>query len=246
VRKLAVVSDIHGNILALEAVVADIEKRGADTIVNLGDHCSGPLWPRETAEFLMQQNWVHILGNMDRSVAFSDPSLLGPSDSYAFGTLTAQQKEWLRALPACVIRDSLTIFHGTPTDDSAYLLETVEHGRARLASRAEIEHRIGNATSPLMLCGHSHVQRVVQLGNDVVVLNPGSVGLPGFQDDMPEPHVIESGSSGARYAMIEPGAGNCRVELVTVPYDSQRAADKAKKENRPDWAIALQTGFMKP
>ena len=53
-KTIAAISDIHGNILALEAVVRDIARRHVDTVVNLGDHLSGPLWPKETIQFLMQ------------------------------------------------------------------------------------------------------------------------------------------------------------------------------------------------
>lgn len=50
--RLAVLSDIHGNLPALEAVIADLEKNGADAVVNLGDCASGPLWPAETVRLL--------------------------------------------------------------------------------------------------------------------------------------------------------------------------------------------------
>jgi predicted phosphodiesterase len=65
---IAVVSDIHGNLAAIEAVAADIRRRGVDTVVNLGDSLSGPLLPRETAQFLMGQGWTHIAGNHERQL----------------------------------------------------------------------------------------------------------------------------------------------------------------------------------
>jgi predicted phosphodiesterase len=66
--RIAVVSDIHGNLPALEAVVADIARRGVDAVVNLGDSLSGPLLPLETAQFLMAQSWTHLAGNHERQV----------------------------------------------------------------------------------------------------------------------------------------------------------------------------------
>ena len=71
--RIAVIADIHGNILALEAVLADLARRGgADRVVNLGDCVSGPLWPRETMERLEALGWPTVRGNHDRRVAL-DP-----------------------------------------------------------------------------------------------------------------------------------------------------------------------------
>lgn len=60
--RIALLSDIHGNLAALEAVAADIELRGVDQVANLGDSLSGPLLPLETARFLMAQDWIHLAG----------------------------------------------------------------------------------------------------------------------------------------------------------------------------------------
>ena len=96
---------------------------------------------------------------------------------------------------------------------------------------------------PLMLCGHSHVQRIAEIDRNIVIVNPGSVGLPAYTDNSPAPHVIESGSPHARYAILHYD-DVWTVELISVPYDFQKAADQAQKNNRPDWAIALQTGYI--
>jgi len=243
-KAIAVISDIHGNILALEEVVADIKRRHVDAVFNLGDHLSGPLWPKETVQFLMRQEWIQISGNHDRQLTKQDPGILGLSDGYALKAINDIEKEWLRALPPTVRADeSILLFHGTPSSDSEYLLETVEHGRARLASQNEIKQRLGDTHSPVMFCGHTHIQRIVQCGENIVIINPGSVGLPAYKDALPEPHVMESGSPHARYALLQ-YENKWNVELITVPYDFQKAAAQARKNNRPDWAIGLQSGYM--
>ncbi len=243
-KTIAAISDIHGNILALEEVAADIKKRGVDTVVNLGDHLSGPLWPKETIQFLMRQEWIQISGNHDRQLIHQDPLTHGLSDGYAFKVLDDLEKKWLGALPATArINEDILLFHGTPASDSEYLLETIGHGRAQLASQSEVRQRLGNTKSPVMLCGHTHVQRIVENGDNTIIVNPGSVGLPAYEDDSPEPHVIESGSPHARYALLH-HENTWSVELVTVTYDFQRAAEQARRNNRPEWAIALQTGYM--
>lgn len=90
-NRIAVLSAIHGNMPALEAVVADLEKRPADRVVNLGDHLSGPLWPRETAEYLMQQDWIHIAGNHDRNLTNLNPVDMIPPDRYVYQQLDEAQ-----------------------------------------------------------------------------------------------------------------------------------------------------------
>jgi diadenosine tetraphosphatase ApaH/serine/threonine PP2A family protein phosphatase len=192
----------------------------------------------------MEQNWVQISGNHDRQLITQNPIIHGLSDRYAFNVLNDSEKEWLRQLPANVQMDENTLlFHGTPSSDTEYFLETVQHGRAALASRSEIKKRLGNTRYPLMLCGHSHVQRIVEIDENIVIVNPGSVGLPAYKDELPEPHIIESGSPHARYAILLYD-DTWTVELISVMYDFQEAADRARKNNRPDWAIALQTGCM--
>ena len=72
--RIAVIADIHGNLPALEAVLADIERRNVDRTINLGDCVSGPLWPREVCELLMARDDLTIRGNHDRWVSGPDPT----------------------------------------------------------------------------------------------------------------------------------------------------------------------------
>ncbi len=185
------------------------------------------------------------MGNMDASLVSQPPERLGLSDAYAFRVLGPKEKEWLRALPSIAHVDDIVLaFHGTPSNNSEYLLETVESGRARLATRPEIETRLGSTRAPVMLCGHSHIPRVVELKNGISIVNPGSVGLPAYTDDRPEQHIIECGSPHARYAVLTVAKELCEVQFVGVPYDSQRATEQARRNNRNDWAVALESGFM--
>ena len=243
-RPLALIADIHGNLPALEAVLADIRARSIADAVNLGDHVSGPLWPRETAALLMQHEWPSIAGNHDRMVAHDDPSSHGPSDAYAFAQLTPLQRGWLAALPATrEMRDGACLLcHGIPTDDRRYLLDTPEHGRLRLARPPEIARRLGDARAAVVACGHSHVPRVVQHEGQLLV-NPGSVGLPAYTHDGVHSHVSEVGSPLARYAVVEPGDGGPRIVFVALAYDAAAAATRAEANDRPDWAHALRTGY---
>lgn len=99
--RLAVLADIHGNVLALDAVLEDMARRGgADLTVNLGDSVSGPLWPRETMERLEALSQPTVRGNHDRRVAV-DPAdeTMWASDIYARQRLTPAQRDTLFAQP---------------------------------------------------------------------------------------------------------------------------------------------------
>lgn len=84
--------------------------------------------------------------------------------------------------------------------------------------------------------------------NGLLIVNPGSVGLPACDDDHPLPqfsdHRIETRSPDARYAVVEKTNGQWRCELISVAYDFQSMADVADSNGRPDWAHAIRTGCM--
>ena len=255
--KLAVLSDIHGNLLALQAVLADIARQGVDQTVNLGDILSGPLQPAETADLLMTQNLPTIRGNHERQLLalLAQPAdLIDPatSDGYTAGCLSPAHQAWLEALPVSLALNSdVLLCHGTPGNDLQYWLETVVTGFAqgngigvRAATPAEVAERMGSAMHPVMLCGHTHVPRLVQSGR-ILIVNPGSVGLPAYDDAHPYPHVIENGAPHARYALLEQTHQGWTVDLCAVPYDHMAQSRLAASRMRPDWAHALATGFVR-
>lgn len=244
--RLAAVADIHGNILALRAVLDDIARRGIRTVIDLGDDASGPLWPLETTRELMGLGWIRARGNHDRSIAASDPGSLGPSDAFAFRCLGERERSWLgSAAPVARAGEGIVGLHGTPDDDEGYLVEIAEGGSVRPAAPATVLARLGPLRSPLILCGHTHLQRRVALPDGALVVNPGSVGLPAYADDGDDPHIVESGSPHARYGILSNEGGRWEAEFVQIEYDWNRAADKARAEGRPDWETALRTGLMR-
>jgi len=242
--RLAVISDIHGNLAALEAVVADITRRGVDTVVNLGDSLSGPLLPRETAEYLMAQPWMQLAGNHERQIL--DSSLpRGASDEFARSQLSKRELEWIASLgPRADFAEDVFLCHGTPDSDLVYLLETIEPGRVRVASAQEIDERLGATSAALVVCGHSHVPRSARTARGQLIVNPGSVGLPGFVASSPHPHVIENASPDARYAIVERNAGEWSSSLIAVPYDFRSMAELAHRRGRAEWHRALLTGYV--
>ncbi len=238
--RIAVLSDIHGNLAALQAVVADFKNRGVDAVVNLGDSLSGPLLPRETAQYLMAQDWVHLAGNHERQVLQLSPNA-GFSDRFTRSALGQPQLDWMGDLNHTHnFNEQVLLCHGAPGTDNVTLLQSAE----RLATAAEVEQRLNGHFAELILCGHTHVARSVRTRRCGLIVNPGSVGLQAYYDDYPHPHVVESGSPDARYAIVERGPSGWTAEIFTVPYRHQQMAELARLRNCLDWERALLTGYM--
>jgi len=255
--RIAAISDIHGNLPALDVVLADIARCGADLTVNLGDILSGPLWPVETAERLMALDLPTIRGNHERQLLTQTRERMSAADAHTDAQITPVEREWLRSLPVDRwLADDVYCCHGTPASDLEYWLETVTPDfvrpgspGVRMASADEARSRIAAdhpaaAAATLLLCGHTHVARTLMLGPRRQTLNPGSVGLQAYDDLHPYPHVIENGSPHARWALAERCEGGWRIELRAVVYDWERAARQAERNARPDWADALRSGFV--
>jgi predicted phosphodiesterase len=239
--RIAVLTDIHGNLPALEAVIADAEARGCTGFANLGDSLSGPLWPAETADLLIDLDWPTIAGNHERQLLTIDRARMGASDAFARERLSDDHLRWLGSLPATLeLSSDILLCHGTPTDDVEHFLHTVENGTAREASDAEISDRAGGRAETLILCGHTHLPRVVRLEDGRTIANPGSVGLQAYDDDHPSPYRVEKGDPCACYAIVEGTA----VTLRAINYDHEAAARRADANGSADWAIALRTGRM--
>ena len=245
--RTAVVADIHGNRWALEAVLEDARRESATLLLNLGDVLYGPLDPEGTAQRLMALALpsLTVLGNEDR-VLLEPPEDSGPHTSLRFtlSQLSAPALDWLRAAPAVAEREGVFLMHGTPAADDEYLLEEVLETGARQRRPEAVARLLAGVDARMIACGHSHLARLVRLPDGRTVLNPGSVGLPAYTDDLPHPHTMEAGSPLARYAIIEQDHRGWLVAERAVPYDWQAAARVAEQNGRPDWAEAIRTGWI--
>jgi predicted phosphodiesterase len=242
--RVAVLSDIHGNLPALEAVVADAQARGCEAFVNLGDSLSGPLWPRETADLLIEKGWPSLAGNHERQLLTLPRERMNRSDAFTAALLSQRHREWLAGLPpSLAYHPDIFLCHGTPDSDLVYFLhDLAEDGTVSDAPLETVAARTYNRTERLILCGHTHLPRLVDIGDGRIVANPGSVGLPAYDDDRPVFHVMETGSPHARYAIVD---DHCSVAFHAVDYDHGAAATKADAEGRSDWAMALRTGRVR-
>jgi predicted phosphodiesterase len=264
IMKIAAISDIHGNLHALQAVLADIDREGVDSIVNCGDTLGGPLESAKTADLLMARGIPMIAGNHERQLLTLAPEKLNRSDACTASEINATHRAWLMSAPPTIWlhakAQDVFICHGTPFSDLHYWLETItddfgQHGSVgvRAATQAEIVERMGRGEhtrcASLIVCGHTHVPRVVQVpspedGHAITIVNAGSVGLPGYDDIHPNKHWIETGSAHARYALMEKTPQGWNVQLRSVAYDFEPMAQLAEHRSRPDWALPLRTGRM--
>jgi diadenosine tetraphosphatase ApaH/serine/threonine PP2A family protein phosphatase len=245
--RFAAMADVHGNYLALEAVLADIRAQGISEIVNLGDMASGPLDARRTMDALMALDAVHVLGNHDRWLIDRPVEKMGSWERPAFAQLDSRHLDWLRTVPSTLIfRDQVFLCHATPADDNVYWLEAVTpEGSVRTAPLDAIEKEAVGISQSLILCGHTHIARAVRLGDGRLVVNPGSVGSPGYSYNVPYPHVIEAGTPDARYAILEQASGSWSVTFRHVPYDHEAMAALAGRNGEPELASALATGWIR-
>ena len=244
--RIAAFSDIHSNIFALLACLEDADRRGFDLAVNLGDILYGPIAPRATYELLGERDILTIRGNQDRQIYEADETELGENPTMAFihEDLGREPLDWMRGLPFdSRITDGVYACHGTPENDLVYLLEEVTSGRPVLRTDDEISNLTASRPESLILCGHTHIPRLVMLADGRTVANPGSVGLPAYFDDMPCPHAMENHSPHASYILLDQDKGGAwTAGHIKVAYDHALAAREAEKRNRPDWVHALTTG----
>jgi putative phosphoesterase len=241
--RFAVLSDIHGNLSALDAVLADIASQTVAQVVNLGDHLQGPLDPVGTAERLMPLEFPSIRGNCDRHL-FEEGTIAAAGSTLASNrqALGAQHKQWLASMPQTLLLGDVLLCHGTPWADDVYLLEEVTAEGARIKRMDEIAPILDGIRARLVLCGHSHQSRTVQMPDGMLLVNPGSVGLPAYTDESPHPHRMEAGSPHARYAIVVRSEDSWQVEHRAVVYGWESAAQLAEQNGRPDWAAWLRTG----
>ena len=212
----AVLADIHGNAVALEAVLAVCAAESIARFIVPGDLAWGPD-PRTVVESVMGCGGraVVVRGNADREVADPwtlDVPELRASTEWCARQLTVEQRTWLRSLPdtqtvAVAGTGALLVCHGTPTSDSGLLRPDLDPEAAALV--------VAGVGPPVVICGHSHVRFDVRVGGHRIV-NPGSVGLHYGQVD-------------ARWATVGPDG----ITMRTTSYDRVRAAELAERSGNP-------------
>lgn len=233
--RIAVISDIHGNRLALEAVEADIAMVGVDATINLGDLFAGPLDPLATADTLIERGYPTVIGNHDRWLINTAIEKQAPVDRFTAERLKPVHLEYLKSLPATRdIEGEVFMCHGTAASDEEPWLENWWNGRdMTLPDEASVTAKAEGLDFSVLLCGHTHVSRVVRLRDGRMIVNPGAVGLQ-----------VNYGAPDARYAVLERHAGRWSASLRAVGYDHEAAAQQAVENGFPKWAEPIRTGWV--
>ncbi|WP_442951188.1 metallophosphoesterase family protein [Paenibacillus sp. 481] len=240
-NSIAVISDIHSNSYALEAVLRHIDARGIKTIVNLGDSLFGPINPLQTAQLLIDRSdMIHIMGNCDRYLL--QDQMESATFQYVKSLLTPQIEHWLRSFKKTYIFEDILFCHGTPFADDVYLLEEVTPFGVIEKSSSALTSELAPITQSLIFCGHTHLQKSVWLPDGKWIVNPGSVGLPAYYEDIPYPHAMESMTPHAKYLTVSRHEHSWRIEHISLPYDYEQAAHIAAQHGRHDYSHAIQHG----
>jgi predicted phosphodiesterase len=217
--RTALLYDVHGNLVALEAVLAAAEDAGATAYVLGGDYASMGPWPRETVELLETlPAAVRIRGNVERWLR-EEPEV--PEDARAFieAALDAAREalgpalvDRLYGLPERAELDGILVCHGSPRSDVESFAPEAQEGEERM---------LAGESGRTVLFGHSHVQFERPGPNGTYLVNPGSVGMPLDRDTR------------AAWAIYEDG----EIDLRRTEYDVERAA--AQMRTHGEWAAQV-------
>lgn len=221
---LAVLYDVHGNLPALEAVIADARGRGADRFLLGGDYAAFGAWPVEAVAVCealgedatwIRGNWERWLGGDDADLPDSDVPQ-GARET-ALDLLDPAAVARLAALPGSAVVDGTLYCHASPGSDM----------RSFAPEASEDDGELVPAEGPARIVfGHTHVQfrrEVERDGELLTLVNPGSVGLP------------LDGDPRAAYALVDDSGG---LELLRVEYDRAASATALRRLGEP-WAETI-------
>lgn len=244
-KKYAIFSDIHSNVYALKSCIKDALKCGATDFINLGDIFYGPIAPYKTYELLQKYDFLTICGNQDRQILQASQKEIEQNKTLDFviKDLGSKALDWLKTLPFDKqITQNIYACHGSPKSDTQYLLEKIENETLKVKSDNEILSNIKNITSKVILCGHSHLPKTVELTTGQTIVNVGSVGLQAYKDDEPKIHKVENFCPRASYVLLTLENETLNISHKKIDYDIKSAINCAKEQKRDDWAKFLKTG----
>jgi predicted phosphodiesterase len=246
-RRIAVVADVHGNLHALRAVVAEIRSTGVDSVVCAGDLVGYGPFPNECVDMIAGLGASSVAGNHDLMAINGIPiervgRLVRESQEWTRAQLRPDVRDYLAGLPLKLDLGELVVAHGSLSDPSQYVVGAAD-GFAQLAKLA-LEH----PSARLLVLGHTH-RRWLQAGVDAsattprdgkvelrngmrYLLNPGSVGQS--REWMPPPR--------AHFALLHLDAG--LVDFRSVDYDVESCSAALRERGLPAYAMHLPPGRL--
>lgn len=226
--RIAILSDIHGNAVALDACLDDLASRGgADVIVAAGDLCMDGPRPKKVLERLRAIGAQYVRGNTDRMVGTGDLSTMDPEDARAAAWVRAKigpaRTQWLADLPLSLTfggSDGLLVCHANPRNDDEHVWPD--------AYDDTLERLFGGVEQCAVAFGHLHVP-YVRMWRGKLLVNVASAGLP------------KDGDPRAHYAILSWRSFGWEVQSRRVTFDVAKVAKQLKTCGIPDAAKRVQT-----
>ena len=214
--RVGLVSDVHGNLLALDAVLAELERERLDRLVCLGDICFGPQ-AHECLARVRELGCPVVLGNWDSWSIDGFPPADDPVGImlYEIGAWWARQltpddhdfiRTFVPTLEVPLEGSRMLCFHGSPHSFSDWIFATTPD--------EDLETMFDGVDAPVLVGGHTHLQLLRRFGHSLIV-NPGSIGQP-FSQWWPRPIRV---AHWAEYGIVDSQDGHLTVDLRRVPYD---------------------------
>ena len=213
--RVGFISDIHANVIALEAVLKEMDARGVNKIYNAGDLVGYYPFPVETLDLLRTRRIISIRGNHDRSVLSVDTGRMNPwaasAVEWTAAHLDSDSRSYLAGLndsiDFTIDGTGCSMHHGSPDDEDEYIFP----------ERAG-QYLLDTANARLLVLGHTHVPFVKHERHGVII-NPGSVGQP------------RDGDNRSSFMIYETASGE--FENVRVEYDIERVQEAVIEAGLP-------------
>lgn len=214
--RIGLISDIHGNRLALDAVLAELEREGVDQLVCLGDVAVGPQ-PAEALARVRELGCPVVMGNWDAAFLGNMPTpkdkvgeMLVEIGEWWASSLSQEDRAFMESFVPTVDvelgRTPALFFHGSPKSYDDWIFATTPD--------EELRPMLDEVEAPVLVGGHTHLQ-MIRRYEDAIIVNPGSVGLP-FREWWPRPVRI---SPWAEYGVIGGDNGRLSVDLRRTTFD---------------------------
>ncbi len=231
--RIAIISDIHGNFIALQAVIAEIEKEHVDQIVCLGDVAFNGPQPRQVIQRLKEFACPVVMGNTDEFLFnLPTPEPNNENDQrivdvvhWAIAQLSPDDVAFVKTFQPRVElsleNGKLLCFHGSPNSNKDLILATTPD--------AELARFFDHYRSAVMAGGHSHTQ-MFRRYLDAMLINPGSVGMPFERDATGR---VQQRSPRAEFAILNASGSNLSVDLRRVTFDLDALLRAARANGMP-------------
>lgn len=240
--RVAVVSDVHGNRTALEAVIADLAETAPDLVVHGGDLADTGSSPVHVVDRIRELGWSGVFGNTDellfrpaslREFAREFPESQGifrrveETAAASRARLGPERLSWLQGLPGTYVGDGWALVHASPDDAWRAPSATAEDRR--------FEQAYGPLGRRIVVYGHLHTPFVRTLAG-MTVVNSGSVGMP------------YDGDQRASYALLDVDAGRATIRRVEYDLESELRALARSGLPHADWTAEVMRGasFVTP